>query len=501
MAGPAETLSYSDPYRSATRFIDALRDPRGRKTLIRWRGDYYHWSGTCYRPIGGEELRSWLYRFLDGSLIAVKTGDNPPKWAKGRFVPDDAKVSKIMDAVRAQVLVSDRVEPRAWLGARSNGMRRPDAGDVVALSNGLLHLQSRTLLDHTPHFFNLNALDFDFDPNAPEPAEWLKFLASLWPSDPDSIATLQEIVGYMVSGRADLQKIFLVVGPKRSGKGTIIVVITALLGRENVTAPTLTSMRGEFGLEPLIGKTAAFLTDARLDLTTSQTVLVERLLRISGQDQIQINRKNRAEWNGRLDVRFFIASNEAPRLADASGAIASRFAPLKIRVSFYGHEDLALQGRLLAELPGIFNWALDGIDRLNTRGYFVIPQSAQSTAEQLADLASHVMRFGTECCDIDDTYRIDRDRLYLEWSDWAKDEQLQPGSKEEFGRKLQAAFPTVEDYRPRSLPEVKALRPRAFKGIRIRPGATGAERLAAKMKRAYCAAVPTGQGAVQALIC
>ncbi|MDZ7735869.1 MAG: hypothetical protein U5P41_07065 [Gammaproteobacteria bacterium] len=54
------------------------------------------------------------------------------------------------------------------------------------------------------------------------------------------------------------------VGPRRSGKGTILRVMTALLGRSNVAAPTLSSLAAPFGLQPLIGKTAGLISDARL---------------------------------------------------------------------------------------------------------------------------------------------------------------------------------------------------------------------------------------------
>jgi putative DNA primase/helicase len=59
---------------------------------------------------------------------------------------------------------------------------------------------------------------------------WLDFLNDLWPDDAESIDTLQEIAGYLLTARTDLQKFFMIIGPPRSGKGTIIRVLTALLG-------------------------------------------------------------------------------------------------------------------------------------------------------------------------------------------------------------------------------------------------------------------------------
>jgi putative DNA primase/helicase len=56
----------------------------------------------------------------------------------------------------------------------------------------------------------------------------------------------------------------LVVGLKRSGKGTLARVLKALVGEDNVAGPTLSSLATSFGLWPLLGKTVAVVSDARL---------------------------------------------------------------------------------------------------------------------------------------------------------------------------------------------------------------------------------------------
>ena len=117
---------------------------------------------------------------------------------------------------------------------------RPAPNDVV-LRNGILNLDTGELTGHTRDLFTMNALDFDYDPAKPEePTRWTSFLKSLWPEDQQSINTLQEVVGYLLGADTNQQKLFLLVGPPRSGKGTILRVLTALLGgQKNVASPTL----------------------------------------------------------------------------------------------------------------------------------------------------------------------------------------------------------------------------------------------------------------------
>lgn len=111
------------------------------------------------------------------------------------------------------------------------------------------------------------------DPDATEPSNWHQFLKSVWPDDPGLIGTLQEVFGYLLASDTSQQKIFMMVGPKRSGKGTIARVLTALLGQGNVSAPTLASMSTNFGLWPLIGKSLAVISDARLSGHPNHTLL------------------------------------------------------------------------------------------------------------------------------------------------------------------------------------------------------------------------------------
>jgi hypothetical protein len=71
----------------------------------------------------------------------------------------------------------------------------------------------------TPLFFNQTSVPFDYQPDAPEPRHWLTFLEALWPTEPETINVLSEWFGYVVSGRTDLHKILMMVGPTRGGKG------------------------------------------------------------------------------------------------------------------------------------------------------------------------------------------------------------------------------------------------------------------------------------------
>src|SRR5262249_51902612 len=156
---------------------------------------------------------------------------------------------------------------------------------------------------------------------------------------------LCEWFGYVVSGRTDLHKILLMVGPTRGGKGVIARILSALIGPANCAGPTLSSLGGEFGLAPLIGKALAVISDARFT-GKNASVVVERLLSISGEDTLTINRKYRDQWTGKLPCRLHIVSNELPRLGDASTAVVGRIVLLLLSNSWLGKEDHGLERAL-----------------------------------------------------------------------------------------------------------------------------------------------------------
>ena len=203
----------------------------------------------------------------------------------------------------------------------------------------------------------------------------------------------------------------MLIGPKRSGKGTIGRVMTGLLGAHNVAAPTLSSLTTNFGLSPLIGKPLAIISDARLSSRADGMIAVERLLSISGEDSLTVDRKFLNPWTGRLPTRFVILTNELPRFADASGRLRQPLRPAHADQSFYGQEDPALTAELLQEAPGIFNWALDGRDRLLERGYFLQPASGREALQHFEDLGSPVGAFIRDTCDIGPDLEIGTDLL------------------------------------------------------------------------------------------
>jgi putative DNA primase/helicase len=298
------------PYANAKMFAEASYSHPDHPLLAYQGGEFYHWDGACWPVLDHGALRTELYEFFE-NCVYIDDPDEPPK----EFNPSRRKIDDLVDALRSKVYMPIDTPVPAWLRhamERATGLSNAPADEIVACTNGLVHVPTRKLYPHSPTYYAHHAVPFACDPAAPPPDRWHAFLRDLWADDDETINTLQEVFGYLLSGATNLQKMFLVVGPKRSGKGTIARVLTAMLGKHHVAGPTLAGLGTNFGLSPMIGKPVAIISDARLGSGDATSVVTERLLSISGEDTLTVDRKYREPWTGQLPSRLVILSNELP---------------------------------------------------------------------------------------------------------------------------------------------------------------------------------------------
>lgn len=421
-------------------------------TILWWRGDFYQWADTHWVIWADEEVKAWLYRETETAVY--ETTDRNGKPTTAQWAPNRKKIGDLLDALAHGVVL------------RRTDLDSDDGGGKVAFGNGVLDLDSMELLHHSPERFNLHCLTFDFDPEATCP-RWARFLDEVLESDGARIALLQEWFGYVLCGGTEVQKILSMFGPKRCGKGTVMRILTALLGPVYVAAPpTLDSLAGTFGQEKLIGTRLAVLGDVQW-VGSHLGEVVGILLSISGEDFQTVHRKNRTDWKGRLGTRFMIAGNDRPKFSNASTALAGRMEQLQFRVSFYGREDAGLEKRLLAELSGIFNWALDGWRRLLRNGKrFTQSDLGAAAKEEVERSASPVTAFVRDECVLRGDGCVELDELHRAYVRWRAAERLEgvvPVAA--FSRNLQSSFPLVATARVGS---ARTGRTQVAYGIRLR---------------------------------
>ena len=455
-------LSPTDPITSARRMMAAeFTSSDGLQTLHRHKGEFLHHSHNHYRSANDEAIKSKTWLFCEKAKRKVKKDgdDGEVSFVTVPFKPTSGTVANITNALQAVAQLDEHITPPAWL--TKSGM--PPANELFACANGLVHLPTGKLYEPTPDFFNRTASEVVFDPDAPKPKRWLRFVKDTI-DDQQSIELFQEFGGYALTTDTSQQKILLAYGERRSGKGTAARVLTNVLGVNSVAGPTVSSLSDKFGLEDLISKQLAIVADARIGARTDKSAITERLLSISGEDQLNVQRKYLADWSGRLPTRIMILTNELPSLSDGSGALAGRFLILRFVKSFYGKEDPNLTNKLLTELSGILNWFIEGYRRLLARGHFIQPKSAEAAMEEIETLAAPIKAFLRDHCEKGPGRTVEVDVLYAAYQTWCENEGIKPFTKSWFGRDLNTAVPGL-DINQTTLADGR--RPRVYNGVAL----------------------------------
>ena len=453
-----EIILDSGPMNHARTFLDNFYSSEEGYRLVHYADDFFIYVGTHYEVIEEQTIRSKVYAFLDRCKKPAKQGALAP------FNPSPASVSGAIDAIKSIVHLANHpnTKPPIWL--EDYAQTKPLASKLVSLTNGLFHLEDSILIPHSLGFFTQNSLPFAYDQSATSPT-WDTFLQSVWPDDQESIDALQEMFGYILSGDTRQQKFFNIIGPRRSGKGTINKVLVALLGQHNTVAPELGELCDTFGLQPWLGKLLASFTDARAP-ERNRSAVVSQLLRIVGGDTITVNRKNKEAWNGYLPTRLVIYSNEVLQLTENSNALTGRMIVLKMTRSFFNKEDTELAHKLEQELGGIFNWAMEGLKRRIARGgHFVQPRSGKEYLDLMAELGNPMGSFAQDALEFDPLLYVKKEDVFACWKHWALKKSMSPGTEQAFKRRFLAA--TQEQFVRSEQTQIDGQRTQVYHGVKL----------------------------------
>lgn len=340
-----------------------------------------------------------------------------------------------------------------------------DVSHLIVCQNGILDVHSNKCDAHNPDFFTTSILPYSYDPFARAPA-FEQFLNTTLEGDQERIALLQEWLGYMLVNSYDYQKAMLLIGAPRSGKGTIGRIIQALVGDEAYAGITLEGLASDAVLETVLDKSVLFIGDAHSVSGPDRNRILDRFKSITGADAIPVNRKYKGAWNGRLPGRMTLAANNIPAFADDSGAMANRLLILPFNISFLGREDITLEARLMKELPGICNWAIEGLQRLRTNGRFTEPSASIVERQEIMDQQAPLMAYVRDCCELVGDGVTHTEELYMRYKMWKTQEGGAAMTKTAFSRAFKSMLrgKVVKD-----VVSVNGQRANGFRGVRLLP--------------------------------
>lgn len=377
-----------------------------------------------------EYIAPGLARGVDGDMYVYEDGI---------YVRDPLAVKRRLAAAlgdRYSATVENHVEAHLLnVTLMGVGVRNLAGGhlDYIVMQGGVYWWERDEFGGHDELLGALTRLPFRYDRNATAPrfAQWLSDVLG---DDAELQRHVWEIIGYLLMTGNPLQKIILLYGEGGNGKGTLLRIIGALLGDDNVSGLSLHDLTEDrFAVAGLYGKVA----NLSGDLSSRFVNEPEILKRITGGDVITTSRKYGQQFTFVPYAVPVFASNEFFRTSDTSYGWRRRWEVVEFprKVTDLGDFD---ERELIAELPGIFNHAMGALRALMTRGKFDPPEVAREATSRLHDAADPLLMWLDED---ENVYRGPtewgaKDDVYGRYHRWVRRAGYQPLARGPFGIRL-----------------------------------------------------------------
>jgi P4 family phage/plasmid primase-like protien len=446
-------------------------------TLRLWNGRWYRYTGSAYEVMDDAYVRRDVYHYLDGKKLlkdVTPKGRDDRKYEEQPYRPDMRKVTQIIDALKAtnDILVDPNTEMPSWL---DGGAGRPMPENMIAFKNGILDVERyvkkmRIKFDPpSPQWFSQTYCPYEFDAtNLRYAKPALDYIREVFNDDEDSIHLFQEWGGYCMVPDNSMEKMMLMVGRPSAGKGTLLDILTGVIGPANIYSTRLDDIGSKFGLYGALGKTNIFMPDAHVTQFDRCMASLEVIKTITGQGAINIEGKNINPVSQILRARFTINVNQLPDLKDSSAALRRRLNILWFPNSYEGKADPALKRKLTRPeiIAGMAVWFMEGLRRLRLARAFTQPSVSRAIAKEFERVNTPVAAFIMQECVVGAGHAVEKQRLFHEWSLWAKSHGLSPGAASTFGQRLLACLPVVKS--GRSNRDRHGRRFSQYEGLRLR---------------------------------
>jgi P4 family phage/plasmid primase-like protien len=419
-----------DPMPAARRFISQHGMQQGELALRFSRDECFLYDGKAYRVLPEDELRSRIIGDLDKYVSHLSR----------------ALVSMIRACIAAETLVPAITEPPCWL---DDG---PQRRNYVAVENGLLDVDAylagepNALRPHSPLWFSRVCLPYSFDPAA-TCQRWVQFLDRVFAADAERIALAQEWAGLSVIPDTSFQRFLMCEGPGGNGKSVFIAAIEALVGLENCSHVPLEAFGGRFQLNQTLGK----LLNIAAEVGELDKLAEGFLKSFTSGDRMQFERKHKDPIEAIPTARLVLATNNPPRFSDRSDGIWRRLLMLPFHVTITAEErvlgmDKPSWWHEQGELPGMLNWALEGLRRLREQGRFTESDACKKSAEAYRRESNPAGMFLSEhyVADLSGSGDVVTSELFAEYRQWCEANGYRSLAAGMFGKEIVRAFPLAE---------------------------------------------------------
>jgi phage/plasmid-associated DNA primase len=368
------------------------------------------------------------------------------------YLEDGAQDMKLESKIR---LIN---EARAWIIRQPSLQGRGtlfDRHGKVPTASGLICPIKGTIEPATPEHYCTWQIPHAYDPAAVCP-NWLQLIADVFADRPETVRReyidlIQEWMGMgLVDAKAKaLAKALALIGGSNSGKSTLLDVIGGLYGSSVISVP-IDELENSHGTTPFVQRLAWVLPEA---FDASKWHVPSKVKALISGEPVQINVKGGRIFSHAYTGPVAWGANADPQFKEATKAITNRLLLIQCKREFDEDDPVgvALAARdagfstpaelvLATEMSGVLAWAMEGLRRAKSRGYFLIPAEGRSALDAIQRDSNIARGFVDDCIDFDPDGMIgtaDFTASFTSWWGVEKGGRNTPGS-ESIGRALKA---------------------------------------------------------------
>ncbi len=367
--------------------------------------------------------------------------------------------------VVSEILEKIRNRTRMPISAVNNRFDPDTNAPLLPLNNGILNLDTRELLPYSPKYIFLNKLPVYYDPAAKCPAylEWRNEVLK-----PEFHLAIDEMMGVTLWPDYCIQKAFMLYGPPRAGKGTLIRILEAMIGRDNCSHVALQELAtNKFKVANLYGK----MLNTYGDLPETVVMDVGYFKSLTGEDTVEGEKKFKDAFSFVNTAKLVYSANKLPKLKIDDQAYYNRWIIFPFDNSFLHKEDTSLTNRLTTpeELSGILNLALEGLARLRGNNWKL--SYTLDSAAMYRRSSNPVLAFLEDDCEPSNNEFVTKKELIEAYTAYTKKHHLPPPkSTIAFGKstKFNTVIPVTE-YNHDHYEGITRIHEEAWRGIRLKP--------------------------------
>lgn len=304
------------------------------------------------------------------------------------------------------------------------------ANGVIDLSDGTLHEPDRKRL-----ITKIAPVVYDASATCPT---WDAFLDRIMDHNADLIAFLQRAAGYSLTGLTNEQCLFFMYGTGRNGKTTFVETLKALMGDYAKKAPSEIMMAQRYSggasneIAALRGARLVCLAEVEEGRRLSESMAKD----LTGDDTIHARFLYQEGFDFKPQHKIWMYGNHKPVIRGTDEGIWSRIPLIPFTVYIPRAErDPSLPGKLLAELPGILRWAVEGCLEWQ-RGGIQFPKEILAATQEYRSEMDVLGAFIEDCCVIHTDAQVTSRAIYAAYTEWCERNGEKPIRKNLFGQRL-----------------------------------------------------------------